>query len=689
MVSISVAEDENCPPTIGRASLELPALPKSPSIIITKPDNSTCRPKTDSVSSTAPTASGKKNSSWRRRIGHRKSKSLSENISLPLDQVNDSGIQPQSDDVSDTETLVGDEGLDNQLVCAPVVRQPSPCASIFPPFYPTEKQLPAPPSPSATVDDSPRPDSNSSASSGVFQRTIQFRLPEESHRRLSNKVKNRNLLTIEISSHDPSRRTSPRKYVKTPLPRSPLSPARRAITSRTLRAQTLIPASQLRALEKHLEAELPLTPATSSGDSDCLRELIDRLGHYSGSSHHQSDSESIAESTISDRLFEDRLLNCIRPLPPKYRRQPSASGLSPIQASPRSPHRSSAQHPRQTQGRNRTQPARAPRRVGSWPSLKSPGFHSKSRSSSRSTITDQAGTPSDVESTFEERLKDVYRSALRPGRLSTKSSLDTFTPVSPVPPFKLTKTLLQRQNLFPPEQVRLLHTLLQREHPHSPIVSSPLRSAPHSLFSTISPRTAAFGAAKGMGHRKVWVKRAGGSATTIVVRDSDLVDDVRDMVLTKYGNSLGRTFDAPDINIRVVPRAGAANRPNGVERLLGPDEAINEILDTYFKDGQSMEEALVIELPPRKTPKASPRNTPGAFYPEEHPMHLTHPHHREYFPPTGLLVHNAADAIVSSNVPLNSPGRYRRPKPSRRQTQSPVSAHSSKQVDEKNGMKFH
>src|SRR5207237_361399 len=37
-------------------------------------------------------------------------------------------------------------------------------------------------------------------------------------------------------------------------------------------------------------------------------------------------------------------------------------------------------------------------------------------------------------------------------------------------------------------------------------------------------------------HRKVWVKRAGASATRVEVAEDDLVDNVRDVILRKYAN---------------------------------------------------------------------------------------------------------------------------------------------------------
>ena len=74
---------------------------------------------------------------------------------------------------------------------------------------------------------------------------------------------------------------------------------------------------------------------------------------------------------------------------------------------------------------------------------------------------------------------------------------------------------------------------------------------------------------KGMMTRKVWVKRPGGSATLIPIDEDDLVDDVRERILRKYANSLGRQFDAPDLVLRVRKdrRLPELNRVSGKSAL--------------------------------------------------------------------------------------------------------------------------
>jgi osomolarity two-component system, response regulator SSK1 len=40
----------------------------------------------------------------------------------------------------------------------------------------------------------------------------------------------------------------------------------------------------------------------------------------------------------------------------------------------------------------------------------------------------------------------------------------------------------------------------------------------------------------------------------VSIREDDVVDDIRDAVLKKYANSLGRSFDAPDVTLKIVSR---------------------------------------------------------------------------------------------------------------------------------------
>lgn len=154
----------------------------------------------------------------------------------------------------------------------------------------------------------------------------------------------------------------------------------------------------------------------------------------------------------------------------------------------------------------------------------------------------------------------------------------------------------RQQSLFPSRQNTLIRTLLGG-HPDDVDAAS---------ADLLLPITA------NMVTRKIWVKRPGASATLITINEEDLVDDVREMILRKYANSLGRSFDAPDLTLRIAPR-----EPQRQERVLGPEEPMARTLDAYFPGGQTVDEALIIDIPSRRTPRPSPRTGPP------HAQHIT------------------------------------------------------------------
>ena len=166
--------------------------------------------------------------------------------------------------------------------------------------------------------------------------------------------------------------------------------------------------------------------------------------------------------------------------------------------------------------------------------------------------------------------------------------------------------------------------------------------------------------------RKIWVKRPHASATLVQVNEDDLVDDVRDMILRKYANSLGKTFDSPDLTIRISPREDAHR-----DRTLGPEESICRTLDAYFPGGQNVEEALIIDIP-RRTPKASPRPTTLFVTEDGRPSEagegyfppvggVPSPHHHITIPaPTNGTVSHSIAVLETGHIPsIPSPGGTR------------------------------
>ncbi|KAF1354955.1 hypothetical protein BDV97DRAFT_344370 [Delphinella strobiligena] len=204
--------------------------------------------------------------------------------------------------------------------------------------------------------------------------------------------------------------------------------------------------------------------------------------------------------------------------------------------------------------------------------------------------------------------------------------------------------------------------------------------------------------------RKIWVKRPGASPTMVSIKEDDMVDDVRDMVMRKYANSLGRSFDSPDVTLRIVSRPDGQRGPT--ERLLAPDEDMCRTLDSYYPGSQKADEALLIDVPARRTPRPSPR----AYHHQAVPYHALDDFRppesgTDYFPPMpavippsaphsntsasadGRAVHsqalhadpNRSIAVLSTGQipPLPSPGSVRRhrdhrPKYGRQHTSSPT-----------------
>ncbi|KAL2147382.1 hypothetical protein VTI28DRAFT_9846 [Corynascus sepedonium] len=183
----------------------------------------------------------------------------------------------------------------------------------------------------------------------------------------------------------------------------------------------------------------------------------------------------------------------------------------------------------------------------------------------------------------------------------------------------------RRQSLLPNRQTTLIRTLLNAEQPDGLDQISSEQLLPISAMVT----------------RKLWVKRPGGSPTLVTISEDDLVDDVRELILRKYANTLGRQFDAPDLTLRIVPREGQRQ-----ERVLGPEEPMARTLDAYFPGGQQVDEALLIDVPHRRTPRASPRNGPP------HAQHLTSVNYDDIRPLEGSTDYFGPGAVAHIPVTL-------------------------------------
>ncbi|QDS69304.1 hypothetical protein FKW77_002787 [Venturia effusa] len=269
----------------------------------------------------------------------------------------------------------------------------------------------------------------------------------------------------------------------------------------------------------------------------------------------------------------------------------------------------------------------------------------------------------------------------------------------------------------PPVQTKsLLQTRIPEEHDEDlaelPVTRTSIQDEPqpHEVPSHPQPSTAASSTLlnSSMLHRKVWVKRPGSAATIVLIREDDLVDDAKDAILRKYANSIGRHYDAPDVTIRILTRGQLG------DRILSPDESMCRAIDAHFPGGQSIDEALILDIPPKRTPRHSPGAVRQFYY---QPDDLRpHESGTDYFPPMppanllgqpsplltntshdsrshdGRQTHNTHDRAMSvlntGQVPaLPSPGgrstrahlssKHNRPNHPRQNTSSPTTLTSS------------
>ncbi|KAI5287105.1 ssk1 response regulator receiver, partial [Ascosphaera aggregata] len=156
----------------------------------------------------------------------------------------------------------------------------------------------------------------------------------------------------------------------------------------------------------------------------------------------------------------------------------------------------------------------------------------------------------------------------------------------------------------------------------NPLLSENITSASDTSQSSSNDRE--------MARRRVWVQRIGSSATLVPVAEDDLVDDLRDAILRKYNNTLGKIFDSPDLIIKVVPpqSSDSSGQAAPADCILQPDERIWAAIEKFFPGGQTVNDALIIDIPQRRTPRPSPRHI---YYPSDE---MLRPNEtvEEYFP---------------------------------------------------------
>ncbi|KAL6450866.1 SSK1 Oxidative stress response two-component system protein SSK1 [Candida maltosa Xu316] len=132
----------------------------------------------------------------------------------------------------------------------------------------------------------------------------------------------------------------------------------------------------------------------------------------------------------------------------------------------------------------------------------------------------------------------------------------------------------------------------------------------HSNYSSLNSANSAAGILpSNLPPRRIWVKKANGTPTTVLTYINDLVDDLKVAIVNKYPNSIGRFDDAADIVIKMdatnlrTPVSPSMARINSNTRsydnflVLEPDQNVWQFLDNYFPNGMTMTNALTIDTP--------------------------------------------------------------------------------------------
>lgn len=334
--------------------------------------------------------------------------------------------------------------------------------------------------------------------------------------------------------------------------------------------------------------------------------------------------------------------------PPQSDLQPAAAAASPSssphpqtqQPQPQHPPHPSPRPPQSSSRLHSIDEGTSPTSHTAAPPIPIPDDHS-AYDSDAALIRDHRPGPLELNHLSNHHLPSASDAQLRSSANTPAGSSTFFNPQAP----------LRRQSLISHRQTSLIKSLL-----HGPSTNDGDDAGIDIDIAADMVTT-----------RKIWVKRPHASPTLVTINEDDLVDDVRDMILRKYANSLGRNFDSPDLTLRICPRDQSQK-----ERLLGPEEHMARTIDSNYPGGQNVDEAFVIDIP-RRTPKPSPRPTslyvtddgrpPEAgdgYFPPVGGVHS--PHHQVAVPaPTNGTASHAIAVLNTGHIqPIPSPGGTRR-----------------------------
>lgn len=214
--------------------------------------------------------------------------------------------------------------------------------------------------------------------------------------------------------------------------------------------------------------------------------------------------------------------------------------------------------------------------------------------------------------TLESSLSSIPSTTQSPaeGQSDILIHVTEATPGSP-PTSSSTAQTIARDNIPQSEAAQKFSKIGISESSDPDAIKEILQDAPHPLPipSHVLPErhtptilgTSARASDDNMPHiqQRIWIKRPGATATRVAVYEDDYVDDAKDTILRKYSNALGRHYDSPELTMHLYMRG------SHVERLLNPDEHLWSIIKETYPGGQTIDEALIIEVPPRRTPRVS------------------------------------------------------------------------------------
>jgi len=428
---------------------------------------------------------------------------------------------------------------------------------------------------------------------------------------------------------------------------------------------------KIKESEKEEEEEKPLSSSPGdvggSGTIATSRQIIDTIGADKNHEGHQLDQNQTGSCPFpspspSPQPYSPQLpiTNSISISPPP---PPPPPPLPPPPSVKYQPTTLSSPNPAPAPALS---PAALPPPLASLPESEHP--------TATSCSAPPSFTPIRFNSLRENRAgRSSSASNPAPHQLATDSTFD-----------RRPSQIVRRQSVFPANQSTFIHDLYFDQAPVSEEgrpCSGSRESPPQPIMST----------------RKIWVKRANCSPTAVLVGEDDMVDDVRDMILAKYQNTLGRHYDAPDVQLRILPRTGRSRmeRGHGSERMLNPEEQLLRVIDDYYPGGQCAEDALIIETSQRRTPRPSPNHAHTYAYGADPHMPGEMP---DYFAqtgsgtsqgtPVGGTQTGSAMSAVIGQIPQipGSPGRRPRPGIGRRiNTTSPILISTSGSSSQGNG----